>query len=73
MMKSAKLEWALKNLTEALKLLEEGINMFPEYPKLWMMKGQIEQQKGHLDKAWDTFNMGVSIMLLKGFFRKWIN
>ena len=72
-MKSAKLEWALKNLTEALKLLEEGINMFPEYPKLWMMKGQIEQQKGHLDKAWDTFNMGVSIMLLKGFFRKWIN
>ena len=38
-MKSAKLEWALENLREAHQLVVEGIELFPEADKLWMMKG----------------------------------
>ncbi|GLH16055.1 Protein crooked neck [Gryllus bimaculatus] len=58
MMKSAKLEWALDNLDQALRLLEEAIKVFPDFAKLWLMKGQIEEQQGNLDKAWDTYNTG---------------
>ncbi|CAB0041928.1 unnamed protein product [Trichogramma brassicae] len=50
MMKSAKLEWALNNNEDALKLLEEAIESFEDFPKLWLMKGQIEQQLGKLTK-----------------------
>lgn len=60
MMKSAKLEWALNDLDAALNLLDEAAKSFPEFPKLWMMKGQIEEQKKQLSKALDTYNAGVS-------------
>jgi pre-mRNA-processing factor 6 len=63
MMKSAKLEWALDNLTEALKLLQEALDVFPEYPKLWMMKGQVEEQQDKMDDAYATYNQGVSHVL----------
>ncbi|XP_068081412.1 pre-mRNA-processing factor 6 [Anabrus simplex] len=59
MMKSSKLEWALDNLEQALKLLEEAIKVFPDFAKLWLMKGQIEEQQGKLDRAWDTYNSGI--------------
>lgn len=59
LMKSAKLEWALNDLDKAHKLLEEAIKMFPDYPKLWLMKGQIEEQQGMIDKAMETYNLGV--------------
>lgn len=59
MMKSAKLEWCLNDLKAALKLLDEAINMFPEFPKLWMMQGQIYEQMNDLSKAFDAYNSGV--------------
>ncbi|KAF6200949.1 hypothetical protein GE061_005396 [Apolygus lucorum] len=57
MMKSAKLEWCLDNLETASKLLDEAIKVFPDYAKLWMMKGQIDEQQGETDKAWETYNI----------------
>lgn len=60
MMKSAKLEWALNNLDAALHLLKEALEAFDDFPKLWLMKGQIEEQQGHLDKAIDTYNQAVN-------------
>lgn len=59
MMKSAKLEWALQNLQEALTLLDDAVKIFPDFAKLWMMKGQIEEQQTRLDQAIDTYNQGI--------------
>lgn len=59
MMKSAKLEWALNNLDDALSLLDEAVKVFPEFPKLWMMKGQIEEQQTLLEQASETYNQGI--------------
>lgn len=59
MMKSSKLEWALNNLTEALKLLNEAVDVFPDYAKLWMMKGQIEEQQEKFDDAATTYLCGI--------------
>lgn len=58
-MKSAKLEWSLNDLDAALKLLDEALKVFPDFPKLWMMTGQIYEQKKELSKAFDAFNSGV--------------
>lgn len=63
MMKSAKLEWSLNDLSAALQLLEEALNVFPDFPKLWMMTGQIYEQMKDLSKAFDAYNSGVSISL----------
>lgn len=60
MMKSAKLEWALNNLEDALKLIDEALGNFDDFPKLWLMKGQIKEQQGYLDQAIETYNLGVS-------------
>jgi pre-mRNA-processing factor 6 len=60
MMKSAKLEWALNKLDAALQLLLEAIETFEDFPKLWLMKGQIEEQQGIQEKAIETYNQGVS-------------
>lgn len=59
MMKSAKLEWALENLNDALNLLEEAVKVFPDFPRLWMIKGQIEEQKKEFDTATDTYIQGI--------------
>lgn len=59
MMKSAKLEWALENLDEALKLLDEAVKVFPDYAKLWMMKGQIEEQQRKHEAASATYSTGL--------------
>lgn len=59
MMKSSKLEWALNNLKDALKLLNEAVDVFPDYAKLWMMKGQIEEQQGKLEEASTTYMCGI--------------
>ena len=44
-MKSAKLEWALDALPEALTLVQEGLTKFQDSDKLWMMKGQLQVKK----------------------------
>lgn len=61
MMKSAKLEWALNNLDIAVQLLGEAIQIFPDFPKLSMMKGQIEEQKNDLPMAHSTYTSAVCI------------
>lgn len=59
MMKSAKLEWALSNLGDSVKLLDEAVNVFPDYAKLWMMKGQIEEQQNMIEAAGTTYMTGI--------------
>lgn len=58
-MKSAKLEWSLNDLKAALQLLEEALKVFPDFPKLWMMTGQIYEQMNEMSKAFDAYNAGV--------------
>ena len=43
LMKSAKLEWHLGDLAEALKQLQTAIEQFPDYPKFYMMQRRIHQ------------------------------
>ena len=59
-MKSAKLEWALNALPEALTLVQEGLTKFQDSDKLWMMKGQL--QVGWLKK-----DLSVRISYGSGF------
>jgi len=59
MVKSVKLEWMLGRLDMALALIEQGIKDFSTFAKLWMMKGQIFEQKGNLSLALETYQMGV--------------
>lgn len=59
MMKSAKLEWALDNLDTSLLLLDEAVRVFPDFAKLWMIKGQIEEQQNKLEQAVETYNQGI--------------
>ena len=47
-MKSVRLEWCLGDIHTAKELLVEGLKHFEDYAKLWMMKGQIEEQLGNL-------------------------
>lgn len=61
MMKSAKLEWSLNDLSASIQLLEEAQKVFPDFPKLWMMTGQIYEQKNDFQAAYDSYNSGVSI------------
>ena len=58
-MKSAKLEWCLGDVKEAKKLLEESVELYPEYSKLWMMKGQIDVQEQRPDAAREDYKLGV--------------
>ena len=62
-MKSVKLEWCLGDMQEARKLLEESVKHYPDFPKLSMMKGQIEEQCGRLDHAKEAYNLGVCVVL----------
>lgn len=59
MMKSARLEWALENLSGALMLLNEAVKVFPDFDKLWMMKGQIEEQENEIENARLTYAQGL--------------
>lgn len=61
MMKSAKLEWKLNALDTSLGLLEDALKVFSDFPKLWMMKGQIFEQKEEWSKAFDAYNCGVTL------------
>lgn len=58
-MKSAKLEWSLNDLNASLQLLDEALKVFPDFAKLWMMVGQIHEQRGDMSKAFDAYNSGV--------------
>lgn len=58
-MKSVKLEWALGDLSQAKSLLDEGLQKYSDFAKLWMMRGQILEQDGCLDDARDVYNQGL--------------
>jgi len=51
-MKSVRLYWCLNDIPAAKELLEEAIKTYGDFPKLWMMKGQISAQQG--SKAFES-------------------
>ena len=58
-MKSAKLEWCLGELENAISLLDEGLAKYSKFDKLWMMKGTIFlQMKGQKNYGY-SFSMTV--------------
>lgn len=59
MMKSIKLEWVLGSLSEAEKLLGEAVQNYPDFAKLWMMKGQIHEELDQLDNARESYKLGT--------------
>ena len=59
-MKSVKLEWCLGEIDEAKALLDESVKLYPDYAKLWMMKGQIQVQLQRPDAAREDYKQGVS-------------
>ncbi len=58
-MKSVKLEWVLGNINAAQELCTEALKHYEDFPKLWMMRGQIEEQSENMDKAREAYNQGV--------------
>ncbi|KAI1123961.1 PRP1 splicing factor [Nemania abortiva] len=58
-MKSVAFERQLNNLDEALDLVQQALNLFPAYPKLWMMKGQIYEDLGKKPQAREAYATGV--------------
>ncbi|KAF9330959.1 hypothetical protein BG006_006126 [Podila minutissima] len=53
--KSAVLERQLGKITEALQLLDQGLEKYPTADKLWMIKGQILVDRGDNQKARENF------------------
>lgn len=58
-MKSVKLEWVLGNIEAAQELCTEALKHYEDFPKLWMMRGQIEDQCENTDKAREAYSQGV--------------
>ncbi|KAI0907429.1 PRP1 splicing factor [Ustulina deusta] len=58
-MKSVAFERQLNNLDEALDLVQQALNLFPSYPKLWMMKGHIYEDLGKKPQAREAYATGV--------------
>lgn len=57
-MKSARLEWCLGRFEAAEQLLLEAVEQFPKYPKLWMMLGQVREQRDDADGALNSYKEG---------------
>ncbi|KAF9320561.1 hypothetical protein BG003_005744, partial [Podila horticola] len=53
--KSAVLERQLGKITEALQLLDQGLEKYPTADKLWMIKGQILVDRGDNQKARENY------------------
>lgn len=63
-MKSAVLEREEKKFGEAIQLIEEGIALYPKFPKLYIMGGQIcaddlPKQKSSLERARKFYQRGL--------------
>lgn len=62
-MKSAVLERQLKNYETSLELLDRAIELFPDFDKLYMIKGQIEYEELQLpDTARKTYSNAVKVV-----------
>ena len=66
-MKSAKLEWVLGEIEKALALLNAALERHAEFAKLWMMLGEIEEERGNFDTARDVYTRGVG-----GWVWQWV-
>lgn len=60
-MKSAKLEWCLNEIAEAERFVDEGIKSYPNFAKLWMMKGQLCELQGKTEEAIRTYADAVKV------------
>ncbi|KAI1724194.1 tetratricopeptide repeat domain-containing protein [Ditylenchus destructor] len=58
-MKSARLEWCLNELDKAISLIEDGIKLYPDFEKFYMMWGQILCQRGQFEDARKIYTQGV--------------
>uniref|UniRef100_UPI00358DE5CD pre-mRNA-processing factor 6 n=1 Tax=Myxine glutinosa TaxID=7769 RepID=UPI00358DE5CD len=58
-MKSVKLEWVLENISRALDLCQEALHHYEQFPKLWMMKGQVFQQLENVEDARQSYSQGL--------------
>ncbi|KAI0434423.1 PRP1 splicing factor [Xylaria sp. FL1042] len=58
-MKSVAFERQLNNHDEALDLVQQALNLFPSYAKLWMMKGHIYEDIGKKPQAREAYATGV--------------
>ncbi|XP_006882247.1 PREDICTED: pre-mRNA-processing factor 6-like [Elephantulus edwardii] len=58
-MKAVKLEWVLGNIAAAQELCEEALKHYEDSPKLWMMKGQVEEQEELIKKAREAYSQGL--------------
>ena len=59
LMKSAKLEWHLGDLDQALAQLASAVQQFPDYPKFYMMQGQIHAIRSDATRARESYNVGT--------------
>ncbi|OAF67311.1 Pre-mRNA processing factor 6-like protein [Intoshia linei] len=57
--KSAKLEWCLDNIDEALKLVNDAMRTFSSEPKLWMILTQIKEQQKKFDEIPELFAKSI--------------
>lgn len=57
--KSIKLANQLGKPEEEAELLKEALQKFPDYHKLWILKGTFEQRKGNTDNARAAFKQGT--------------
>lgn len=69
-MKSVKLEWVLGNIEAAQELCTEALKHYEDFPKLWMMRGQIEEQCENTDKAREAYSQGVRRRTRKSGFHR---
>ncbi|KAJ2902074.1 PRP1 splicing factor [Zalerion maritima] len=58
-MKSVVFERQMGNLDDALDLVTQALQLFPQAPKLWMLKGQDYEDLGMLPQARDSYATGV--------------
>jgi pre-mRNA-processing factor 6 len=57
--KSVVLERELGNNTQALDLVNQGLQIYPAFDKLWMMKGQIFEDTNKLVGAREAYSQGI--------------
>ncbi|EGS18504.1 pre-mRNA splicing factor prp1-like protein [Thermochaetoides thermophila DSM 1495] len=58
-MRSVAFERQQGNPQAALELVQDALRLFPNAPKLWMMKGQIYEDLGKIELARDAYSGGV--------------
>lgn len=58
-MKSALLERELGNVAGERALLDEALQKYPQFPKFWMMRGQLEERSNQIEAARQVYQRGL--------------